>query len=329
MTVTTVTNVDTSIQEVWSRRVLRSHVRNGFWGPFCGAPGSGMPIIQQSELLNRPGDTLHIQVSNPLSGAGIAGDGGSTKLDGNEENLVTSEMLVVPALLRHGVRAYRRAGKKSIVDLREEAYLRLAEWGMDKCDLARFANFLQTTTMNGQTYTPTIKYGAGKTTLASMAQGDILKVSEVRKLRARLLNAKAKPFRAAGRDWFFGVLHPYQALDLKTDTEYNTAVQNAMPRSDQHPIFTGALCAIDGVVLYESFNVPVAADGGGAAVKYAKSLFFGQEAFVEGLDENVSWVEDTFDYGNEWGVAYSFAHQPRRALELSSIQFQCAYTDLP
>src|SRR6476660_7172587 len=111
MTVTTTTHVDTSIQEVWSARVLRSHVRNGFWGRFCGAPGSGMPIVQQSELLNRPGDTLHVQVSNPLSGSGIAGDGG-TQVAGNEENLVTSEILVVPTLLRHGVRAYRRASKK-------------------------------------------------------------------------------------------------------------------------------------------------------------------------------------------------------------------------
>lgn len=33
------------------------------------------------------------------------------------------------------------------------------------------------------------------------------------------------------------------------------------------------------------------------------------------------WVErDHFDYGLEWGVAYSFATQARRALELSSLQ---------
>ena len=325
MAVTTVANVDTSIQEVWAPRVLRSHVRNGFWGKFTGAPGSGMPIVQQSELLNRPGDTLHIQVSNPLSGSGIAGDGG-TKVDGNEENLVTSEILVVPTLLRHGVRAYRRASKKSIIDLREEAYLRLAEWGMDKCDNARFANFLSAATMNGQTYTPNFKYAGAATSNATLTGAMITTVSDIRKMRALLLNAKCKPFKAQGRDWFFGVIHPFAALDLKNDTAYNTAVQNAAPRSDLNPIFDGHLAAIDGIVLYESFNVPYANGGVGGAVPIQKGLFFGQEAFVEGLDENVSWVEDTFDYGNEWGVAYSFAHQPRRALELSSLQFQSAIT---
>ena len=323
MASTTPTNVDTSIQDIWATRVLRSHVRNGFWGKFVGGPGSGMPIIQQSELLNKPGDTLHIQVTNPLSGNGVSGD--TAVLAGNEENFVTSEVLVVPALLRNGVRAFRRASKKSILDLREEAYMRLAEWGMDKCDNARFNNFVQTSAMNGQTYTPTFKYASTAVSTATIGAAMTLTVADIRKVRALLLNAKAKPFKAQGRDWFFMVVHPYAALDLKNDATYNTAVQNAAPRSDMNPIFDGHVACIDGVVIYESFNVPVIIGGVGGTVPIQKALAFGQEAFVEGLDENVSWVEDSFDYGNEWGVAYGFSHQPRRALELSSLQFQTAY----
>lgn len=322
MASTTPTNIDTSIQDIWSRRVLRTHVRNGFWGPFIGSPGSGMPIIQQSELLNAPGDTLRIQVTNPLSGGGVAGD--TAVLQGNEENLVTSEMLCVPALLRHGVRSFRRAGKKSIIDLREEAGLRLSEWGMDKLDAARFANFQSVATMNGQTYTPNFKYAGAATSNATLSTAMVLTVADIRKLRALLLNNKAKPFRVDGRDWFFLVVHPFAALDLKGDATYNTAVQNAMPRASDNPIFTGAVCAIDGIVIYESFNVGYAVGGVGGTVPIQKALAFGQEAFVEALDENVSWVEDTFDYGNEWGVAYGFSAQARRALELSSIQFQTA-----
>jgi N4-gp56 family major capsid protein len=315
-------DIDTSIQDIWSRRVLRSHVRNGFWGPFCGPPGSGMPIIQQSELLNAPGDTLRIQVTNPLSGNGVAGD--TAPLAGNEEKLTSSEVLCMPALLRNAVRSYRRAGKKSIIDLREEASLRLAEWGMDQLDRARFANFQSTAAMNGQTYTPNFKYGGAATSNATLTTAMVLTVADIRKIRALLLNQKAKPYRAQGRDWFFLVVHPFAALDLKGDAAYNTAVQNAMPRSDLNPIFTGAIAAIDGVVIYESFNVGYANGGVGGTVPIQKALAFGQEAFVEALDENVSWVEDSFDYGNEFGVAYGFASQARRALELSSIQFQTA-----
>jgi N4-gp56 family major capsid protein len=308
---------------VWSKRVLRSHTRHGFWGQFVGEPGSGMPIIQQSELLNNPGDTIHIQVTNPLSGSGVAGD--TAVLTGNEENLTTSEMTVIPALLRHGVRGFRRAAKKSTMDLREEAYLRLAEWGADKVDVARFANFTQTANMNGVGYTPNFKYASTATSNATLSTAMTLTVSDIRKVRALLLNAKAKPFKMDGRDWFFLVVHPYAALDLKGDATYNTAVQNAAPRSDQNPIFSGHVATIDGVVIYESYNVPTALGGIGGTVPTQKALAFGREAFVEGLDENVSWVEESFDYGHEWGVGYGFSHQPRRALELSSIQFQTAY----
>jgi hypothetical protein len=87
-------------------------------------------------------------------------------------------------------------------------------------------------------------------------------------------------------------------------------------------MFKGAVAMIDGMVLYQHTNVPVANNAG--SVPVASSIAFGAEAFIEGLDENVTWVEDTFDYDFEWGVAYSFAFQPRRALEQNSLQVLCA-----
>ena len=151
MTATTPTHVDTSINEVWAKKVLRDHLRDGFWGRFTGPEGSGAPIIQKTELLNAPGDTIHIQVTSPLSGAGVSGD--TTALEGSEENLTTSEMTVIPVFYRHGVRWYRRANKKSILDLRSEAQMRLAEWGGEKMDDLRFANFAATgSTLNGAAY---------------------------------------------------------------------------------------------------------------------------------------------------------------------------------
>jgi N4-gp56 family major capsid protein len=319
---TTTTDVDTAIPDVYSRRVLRSHVRNGFWGPFCGPPGSGMPIIQQAELLNNPGDTVHIQVTNPLSGAGVSGD--NATLTGNEEKLTTSEMTCIPVLWRHAVRGWRRAAKKSMLDIREEATLRLGEWGMDKLDNLRFSTFLQATTLNGGTYTPNIKYAGAATSNATISTAMTMTVSDVRKVRALLANNKCRPMRINGRDWFFMVVHPFAALDLSNDTVYNTAVTSALPRAEDNPIFTGAIAAIGGMVIYESFNVPYTNGGVGGTVPIQKAIAFGREAFVEGLDENVTWFEESFDYGSEWGVAYSFAVQSRRALELSSIQYQSA-----
>lgn len=328
MASTTPTNVDTSIPEIWAKQTLREHLIAGFWGKFAGPEGSGSPIIQKTELLNSPGDTVHIQVTTPLVGAGVSGD--TTALIGSEENLTTAEMTVVPVFYRHGVRWYRRANKKSIIDLRNEAQMRLAEWGEEKMDDLRFANFVQTANLNGATYTPNEYFVKGVAdssdvgttiTTVDIAAGDHLTVDDIQRIKLRLVLNKAKPIKSVdGLPFYAMVVHPYCLYNLKREQEYRDWVREAHVRGAANPMFLGSTAIIDGVVLYEHPNVPTAAstnpDG---SVTFAKNIAFGAEAFVEGVDENPSWDEENFDYNNEFGIAYKFAFQPRRALALSSL----------
>jgi N4-gp56 family major capsid protein len=322
MAVTTPTHVDTSIPEVWAKMVLRDTLRAGFWKNMIGGEGSGLPIIQKTELLNNPGDTIHIQVTAPLAGAGVSGD--TTQLVGSEENLTTSEKLVVPTLYRHAVRVNRRANKKSIIDLRSEAKLRLAEWGEEKMDDLRFATFTQTSNLNGASYTPNILVVGGGSDESDVDDVDFLTVEAIMQTKLALQNQKAKPIRIAGAGLYAMVVHPNALYRLKREDEYQSWVREAERRGPDNPFFQGATAMIDGVVLFESYNVPVFTAGGADSNDVAKNIAFGAEAFIEGVDENVSWNEDDFDYGLEFGIAYSFAMQARRALELSSVQ---VYTD--
>lgn len=323
MSVTTPTNVDTSIPESWAKGVLRKHARAGFWGRFAsGSPGS--VIVQKSELLNKPGDLIHIQVTDVLSGAGVSGD--TTALEGSEENLTTSEIKCSPLLYRHGVRSYRRAAKKSILNLREETQMRLAEWGMSKMDSVRFSNFTASalpSPLNGETYTPNV-YGIGTGTGATKADievGNVASIASARYIRYTLQDQKAKPVVINGLPWYFWVITPEMEVSLKGDSTYKDYVLSAASRGMDNPVFTGAIANVEGIVILPHASVLTGADAGaGTDVPYAKSIAFGAEAFVEALDEDVTWVEKTFDYDNELGVAYSFAFQPRRALEQSSLQ---------
>lgn len=326
MATTTPSNVDTSIPEVWAKLVLRLHTYDSFWDRFVSGEGGGGCLIRRTDLLNSPGDTIHIQTTDPLSGAGVSGD--VSVLEGNEENLTSAEFTVVPEVYRHAVKVNRRAQKKSILDLREEASMRLAEWGREKMDNVRFANFLQTTNLNGAAYTPNIKYANDATLTSNIDSSDKLTVNDIRKIRYLLQTQKARPFKVNGLDVYFGVIHPGQALDLKNDSTYNTAIQNALPRLEaSNPMFTGALAMIDGIVLFESFKLPTVSNwGSGGTLPGATALFFGQEAFVEGIDESVSWNEDTFDYGWHFGTAYHFAFQPRRARPHNSLFYRSYIT---
>lgn len=320
MSVTTPTNVDTSIPEIWAAAVLREHLREGFWGRFVGGEGSGMPIIQKTELLNKSGDRIHIQITSPLTGSGVSGD--TAAVEGNEEALATTEMRLEPVLYRHAVRINRRANKKSIVELREEAKMRLAEWGQDKMDDLRFSQFVSTDEADvvDATYTPNQYFvGHAGGSIDDITTADKLTVDVVRNVRYQLQSQKAKPFKVNGLPFYAMVISPEQELDLKNDSDYQTYVTSAASRGMDNPVFTGAIANIEGVVLYPHFNVPTANNA--TPVRCAKALAFGAEAFLEAIDEDVNWVErDHFDYGLEWGVAYSFACQQRRALELSSLQ---------
>ncbi len=320
MAVTTPTNVDASIPEVWAKLVLRDHLYAGFFANMIGGEGSGKPIIQKTELLNNPGDTIHITTSAPLQGAGVSGD--TTALEGSEEALSLDSIKVVPELYRHAVRVNRRANKKSIADLRSEARTRLAEWGGQKMDTLRIASFAQTSAMNGDTYTPNVIVAGGGTGVNDVAAGDKLTVELIQQIRLTLFNNRAKPMTDGGSAIFGLLVAPNTLYDLKRESEYQSWVRDAQVRGDANPFFRGAVAMIDGVVIFEHSNVLVADNGSSVAV--SKNIAFGAEAFVEGVDESVSWAEDEFDYGLEFGIAYSFACQSRRALEQNSLQVYAA-----
>lgn len=326
MTATTGAHVDSSIQELWAKLTLRDHLRAGFWGSKTGPEGSRSPIIVRTDLVNQPGDTIHIQVTNPLAGSGVAGD--ETALEGSEENLTTSSMKVIPLFYRHAVRWYRRAAKKSLIDLRSEARMRLGEWGGEKMDDVRFAAFVSTATLNGETYTPNTYFvGTGNVAIADVATGDYLTVVDLQKIKLKLYQNRAIPLKTAdGEDIFGLVAHHNTLYYLKRDSEYRDWVKDAEVRGKDNPFFRGAIAMIDGMVIFQHSNVPTALDGTSSA-SISRNIAFGAEAFIEGVDESPSWNEDDFDYGNQFGIAYSFGFQPRRALAKNSVVVYASATD--
>ena len=319
MTVTTPTHVDSSIPEIWAKDVLREVKVDGFWGRFVGKPGSGAPIVQKSELLNNPGDLLHIQVTDVLSGAGITGD--TSALEGSEENLATTEIKASPLLYRHGVRMYRRAEKKSILDLRAEGRFRLTEWARDKIDAVRFEKFAASSLpapLGSETYTPNVYVVGGGTGVNDVAAADDLTVAALQQIKLKLTIQQAKPINVGGFPHYVLVTHPYTTYQLKQESRYESWVREAAVRGESNPFFRGALAVIDGMVIYEHVSVPLVTNAG--SIQVSKGIAFGQEFAVEALDEQTSFSDKLFDYDNEYGMAYRFAFQPRRALELSSTQ---------
>lgn len=289
-------DVDSSIPEVWATNVLRKHYASGFWGRFVGGEGSGAPIIQKTELLNKPGDLIHVQVTDVLTGAGQKGD--ARVLTGNEEKLTTSEIKLSTDLYAHAVRVHRRANKKSILQLSTEAETRLAEWGAKKMDDLRFKLFLGDATvlaaeyasLAAEPYAPTVRVVNGGTTVDDVSAADTLTVDSIQQARLAMSNALAEPIMVDGFPVYIMVTHPNALYKLKREQEYRDWVKDAEVRGKDNPFFRGATVMIDGVVIFDHIHVPRVTNA--TSVKVSKSLMFGKEAFVEALDENVHSATD-------------------------------------
>ena len=337
ITGTTPTNVDSSIPEIWALESLRKVKLQGYWGRFVGGERSGMPIVQKTELQNNPGDLIHVQITDSLSGAGISGD--TARLVENEETLTTTELKLATVLYRHGVRINTRAGKKSILNLREEARFRLEEWMAQKIDNLRFQLFLGTdatvlpSPLSGETYTPNAvsfdsaaASGLDSTTVVpdDVDGDDYVSVKGIQALKLKLRAQKAKPIVIDGAEHYVFVSHPNSYFWLKQEARYENWLRDAQVRGDSNPLFSGAIAVIDGMILHDSFNVPTVVNTGTFTV--SKGIAFGAEAFAEALDEGVSYAEEMFDYGNQYGMGVRVAFSSRRALEQNSVIAYAAAT---
>lgn len=110
-------------------------------------------------------------------------------------------------------------------------------------------------------------------------------------------------------------LHPYQVYDMRTNTSEGqwlditkAALQGG--KTEGNAIYTNALGEYNGVILFANSRVTqgVNASNGTAVTTARRAVFCGAQAGViaygqDGTGDNMSWVEELFDYENQLGVS--------------------------
>ena len=124
-----------------------------------------------------------------------------------------------------------------------------------------------------------------------------------------------KGARVDGKNWFVMVVPFSVGYDIKRNTEFQNAWQNARERSSENPLFSGVIGAWDNVLIKEHENAYKAYTGGaGGAEPYAKCLFLGCQALCWAWAEKPKIVSENFDYNREHGHSWQamFGHaRPR------------------
>ena len=323
----------------WSRDFWREARNKTFIMRFAGDSANSM--IQRITELRKTTDGARavITLINEATGDGVVGD---NELEGNEEALTSSDMVIQ---LDQWRKAHKSAGKmsdqRSIVKFRREAKDALsyaASRVMDELAFQTLSGISYGLRPDGSVRTgqlPLLKFGADvaapsskrhyrwdKTTgLMAGSTGDV--AAEDLPTWAMLVDAKAKavnnfirPIRSDdGVEVYNVFMCPDGIAALKKDADFLAAWREAQKRGESNPLFKGTKHGgkdgiyVDGLNIMEYRNVFTtrgAASGskwGGGAVDGQRILLCGAQAMAFADIGMAEWAEKDFDYGNRQGIS--------------------------
>ena len=318
--------------KVWARRLFREALKATYAYKFMGEDSNSL-IQVKTELSKGAGDKVTQGLRMQLSGGGTIGD---STLEGNEEALTTYSDSFLIDQLRHAVRTGGRMSQQRVpFDIREEARVGLTDWWADRIDTAFFNHICGMAAQTDTRYTganavrdassdrivrgTTTGYtnDISLTTTEKMSLTMLDNAVELAKTSSPLI----RPVNTDLGPMYVVFMHPYQVTDFRAATAtagtwydlQKTAMTGGLV--ERNPIFTGAIGVYNGCVIHESTRVQMGfnnvtsttastSSGGGLrrAVlcgAQAVTLGFGQD----NSDQQMTWVEEFFDYGNQLGVS--------------------------
>jgi N4-gp56 family major capsid protein len=309
MNVSTVTDLADQIPEIWQRKLFMSAQAMMWWQKFTGAEGSGMPVVVKRDLIDQPGDTIHVNRLIDLSGAGVTGE---STLEGNEEKISDQQVVCVPDWIRHGVAATGKAKKQINNDFREMAMRLLSRWIAKKQDQDKWTAAQTVAACGYDNETIGVVYPGNKTSVDTLDSADEFTVAEIRKTAALMRGDDIPGVMVPdlpGEQYYICLIHPYQGYTLKQDTEWINAQRDSAIRGKANPLFTGALGEVDGVVLYETTNATLVANANSPSINTARAVMMGAEAMAHAENKVLTWAEQKRDYGFEHGIGIEIAYQ--------------------
>lgn len=320
----------------WSDKLLREALQNTMALKFMGSDKSSMIYVQDSTQKSK-GDKVTYGLRTQLVGAGVAGDG---TMEGNEEAMSFYNDALFIDQLRHATRTDGRMSEQRVpYALREECQVALSDWIADRLDQALFNQLCGYTVANNDyRYTgsnaavaPDSSHkimwddstNTNHTGEASLSESDTFKLThidkcvEIAKTLGRDGSGKVpiRPIKYKGGEYYVAFLHPIQIRTLRESTSsqgymdlQKSIIQGGKAYEDL-PIANGAEFLYNNTFVHESPRISYGVNASGVALtRVRRAVFCGAQAAVIAFGKGsagarVDYNEETFDYGNQFGVA--------------------------
>jgi N4-gp56 family major capsid protein len=325
MAVTSFATGDALAVKLWSKKVSVEALKQTWVFKFMGKDDNSVIQIYD-DLQGSPGDRIRVPLRRLLTGNGVQGD---ATLEGNEEKITYFNADVFINQLRHAVREGGKFTRQLVpFDIREHARLSLQDWWADRIDTWFFNQICGNTNQADTRYTGNqatvasdsdhVLFAGGKGTDASISNTSTCKFSltliDVAVEKAKTLAVPIRPIMVNGEQKYVMFLHHFQVTDMRLNTSTGQwlDIQKAAMQGGQvsnNPIYTGALGEYNGVVLHASNRIPGFSAGTALVANKGRiAVLCGAQAAIMAFGrgngpERYEWVEDYFDYENQFGVA--------------------------
>jgi N4-gp56 family major capsid protein len=316
---------DPETVKAWRKKLFGEAIDATYFKKFLSDSDSAL-FQRINELKKGEGDEVTITLRTRLTGDGVIGD---ETLEGREEALSTFTDKMRIDQLRHAVRTGgKMSQQRTLFSHRNEAKNGLRDWWKERMDI------MAANQLTGNTAITDVKYTGLQATIApsanrimraggvandeSLASGNTITLNLISDLRIRAKSQarpRIRPIMYQGEEFFVVFLHPFQVRTLKQATGENSwsSIQRAVLAGGKvrdNPIFTGAIGVYDGCVLHEWDYLPEGVSTANASVANTRrAVLCGAQSLAvafgngSGEGDQMSWVEEEFDYGNQLGVS--------------------------
>lgn len=309
----------------WDNKYFREYLGNHPFKAYMGK-GSSSIIQVKEDLTKKKGDQLTYALVNRLSGAS---NDGTTKLEGNEEEMRSRSHALRVALRRNAFSTTEMEEQKSAIDLRNAGKDELMDWSIRE-DVDRIITELYS--KNGVAYSAAseaqkntwladnsdrVLFGASKsnntgthsTSLANIdGTNDKLTPDALSLMKRMALAAspKIKPVRMEGMNKRYYVVfaHPLAFRDLKDSDVIRQAQREVSLSKQNNKLFQGGDLEWDGMIIHEVDDMTTLAGVGAAGIDVGGVFLCGCQALGLGIAKRWNTVEKKeTDYDNERGYA--------------------------
>ena len=325
---------DTLAAKRWARLLNAEALQATEIAPLIGT-GADSIIQRKDEPKKEKGDRVTVGLRMQLFGDGVSE--GQT-LEGREESLTTYSDNLLLQELAHAVRVKGDNtidNQRILFNTRTEAKAGLRDWFAKRYSLGFFLHVCGYTGANYTHRSMTVDrtsavYNLGNTITAPSTNRKVfaaagsgesnttdqalesddtfdLRLIDYAKELARTAASPIRPVNIEGGEFYVCYLHPYQVVDLRTNTDtgqwmdFSRAAYTGRGKSS--PLFDGSLGVYNGVILRESEDVTPGVNSSTSASisTVRRAVFLGAQAALIGFGSEFNEGQGSYKWVNFFG----------------------------